>query len=34
MICPYCDNEEYYTDDPLGDEDTTQVKCSECGKKI
>jgi len=33
IICPYCDNEERYTGDPLGDDDTTEVVCSNCKKE-
>ena len=31
-VCPYCQNEEQYGGDPLGDQDTTEEVCNSCGK--
>lgn len=30
--CPYCFYEDDYTGDALGDEETTEVTCQNCGK--
>ena len=34
VICPYCQNEDDYSCDPLGDEQTTETECGSCGKPI
>lgn len=31
--CPYCGNQQNYTGDPLGQDETTIIKCSKCEKE-
>lgn len=32
--CPYCKSENKYTGDCLGEDETTETECRDCGKKI
>ena len=31
--CPYCEHEQNYTGDPLGEDEGTEVDCEECKKE-
>lgn len=32
VICPYCKHKDQFTGDALGDDESTEEECSECGK--
>ena len=34
LFCPYCEHEQDYYEDPLDDDETTEIECDNCKKNF